>query len=274
MANLILSLKKLIHPDPNEMVKNSAPFFCSKGDFFREMNRERERSNRSGLPFSILVLSFSNNISYQSDIQFLNDYLSKRLRATDNVGWLDKYSLGITMFNTLPDGARVLADEIHQMFLTAKRTPPEIMSYVYPDEPIKIPAYQEDFRREIRIERERADRSGLPFAMLIFHIERTEAYQLDATLLKDFLSKRLRATDSVGWVDDYNIGITMFNTLPKGARVLADEIHHIFKDKGRTPPEMRIFFYQNEDLKIIPYGANNGNIEKIAFERPNGEEHL
>ncbi len=265
MLKLIKTIKKLIGNGGHTLVKTDENFMCGREDFHRILGLERERSDRSGLPFSILVHELNNSSTSKDDLQLLVNYLKHRLRATDSLGWLDGKHIGITLFNTSSAGAKVLAGDIHEKFKAEYRSPLKAKVFVYPDEALKITPYSKDFRKTLKIERERSDRSGLPFSILIFALKKTAKFQNDVDLMKNFLSHRLRATDCVGWIDDDNIGITMFNTMPTGAKVLAKDIHNMFINANKKPPETKILIYQEQDLKLITYGPGNKNVEKIDF---------
>jgi hypothetical protein len=265
MLKLVQTIKDLVKPETGLDIASHDELFSSQTEFHRALNLERERSDRSGLSFSVLVFAVKDTEDFQPDIQLMKEYLSKRLRATDSFGRLDHEHIGITLFNTTSKGAKVLARDIHGYYLSAQKNPPETKVFVYPDEAPKITSYSRDFHRTIKLERERSDRSGLPFSILIFELSKAEEYEEDVNLIKKFLSNRLRATDSIGWIDENNIAVTMFNTLPEGANVLVDDIHNIFISSSRKPPEIKLLNYRDGVLKYVTNDQNSGSVEQIDF---------
>lgn len=266
MLKLVNTIKTAMSISKNNIAEHADTILLTKPDFHRALNVERERSDRSGLPFSILVFELKDSEISVEDLNIFEEFLARRLRATDSVGWLDRNHVGITMFNTASDGAGVLASEIRNEFHKNHRPPMEAKVYIYPDEAKNITAYSKNFQKTLQLERERADRSGLPFSILMFEVDKSNGKNHDINLIKDFLSSRLRTTDSIGWVDEGNMGVTMFNTNSDGARVLAREILDVFKKEDRSLPKIKILLYQDDELKISNYGSDATHVEKIHFE--------
>lgn len=99
--------------------------------FQRVLQRERMRSDRSGVAFALLVISPRAN--RLAAFQELETSLARRLRETDVAGYLSSEQLAVLLTDTDHDGAKVLAEAIvadcdpHQHF--------ELCVYVYPTLP-------------------------------------------------------------------------------------------------------------------------------------------
>ncbi len=68
------------------------------------------------------------------------------------------------------------------------------------------------FREAMNRERARADRWGLPLALLSFGASSTDSERQTLVQVAKRLQQRMRATDEAGWLDFDNIGILMPNT--------------------------------------------------------------
>ncbi|WP_373500732.1 sugar transferase [Desulfococcus sp.] len=101
---------------------HSEPQFCEI------LEKERLRTHRSGIPFSILIFDDVNsdrNPLYEKLIVFLKE----RLRSTDEIGWYTGSRLAVLLPDTRCPGAEVLANDI------ARKMKPDILSIrvqVYP----------------------------------------------------------------------------------------------------------------------------------------------
>jgi lipopolysaccharide/colanic/teichoic acid biosynthesis glycosyltransferase len=89
--------------------------------FLRTLNREACRSERTGEVLSMVVLGCSKAKDF--DQAQLLDYLQRRLRLTDEIGWLQKDFLAILLPATTPREAAIVAHtiamalgEAHQRF--------------------------------------------------------------------------------------------------------------------------------------------------------------
>jgi hypothetical protein len=229
--------------------------------FRKALEVERERSDRSGLPFSLLVYELEHDGKGNHDLALFEKFIKKRLRTTDSVGWMDKNHIAIAMFNTDARGANVLANEIKKVFLKEGRMPLQGNVNIYPPDRQRGKRYSHDFHQSLNkkllLERERSNRSGLPFSVLAIAVPGATDCQQDIERLKEFLFQRMRATDNIGWVDDEHIGVTMFNTTLNGAWVLASEIEAVFFAAGRPTPEMKIFMYQNGGVQMKEFGSDS-----------------
>lgn len=103
-------------------------------EFQAIINHERARTDRNGREFSIMVFSFKQ---VQRDIAALKQVihvLAARVRATEEIGWLDeKSSIGVIMPDTPREGAEKLAIDISALMKQVNPTPEYAYTvYTYP----------------------------------------------------------------------------------------------------------------------------------------------
>jgi lipopolysaccharide/colanic/teichoic acid biosynthesis glycosyltransferase len=82
----------------------------SKKNFYTLVERERARSDRTGSYFSIIILSLPHKS--QISIKTISPALTGKLHCYDDIGWIDKKTIGILMPYTSCDDAAKLAVEI------------------------------------------------------------------------------------------------------------------------------------------------------------------
>jgi lipopolysaccharide/colanic/teichoic acid biosynthesis glycosyltransferase len=82
------------------------------------LERERARSDRSGDPCSLLSLGVKDWDEGRETLVHLARALRRRLRLTDEAGWLDHRHVGVVLPCTPPWGAWTLADDLCLSFPT------------------------------------------------------------------------------------------------------------------------------------------------------------
>jgi len=97
----------------------------SPGQLHRILRRERLLADRFGGGFSLLLFSVENFVSGQATLACLAITLKRRLRKTDEVGWLDdrRTLIGVVMHRTPAADAWKVADEICAALLPALPLP-------------------------------------------------------------------------------------------------------------------------------------------------------
>lgn len=82
--------------------------------FGKILQRERSRSDRSGLFFSVLSIVLDARTGKVGDLPLpeLLDFLERRVRTTDTVGWLDSDHIGVLLPDTPESGAWKLAEDV------------------------------------------------------------------------------------------------------------------------------------------------------------------
>lgn len=97
----------------------------------RILARERERADRTAGRFSLVVFSVPSRRHDWDTLVELVRLLQRRLRWTDEAGWLDGRRIGVLLPSTPPQGAWTVADDICLAF--SSRVPlPACHVYVYP----------------------------------------------------------------------------------------------------------------------------------------------
>ncbi len=84
-----------------------------------------------------------------------------------------------------------------------------------------IPAAE--FRRLLELERSRAERTTQGFTLLTFLIPPGEDGRRLVPRLAGALFKRVRSTDTAGWLDETRVGVILPETSPEGAHRLGNE---------------------------------------------------
>ena len=98
---------------------------CARGEFrhlyprdrFRAaLDRERARADRWAQPLALLSLGVTSARQGENTLHQVARILTRRMRVTDEAGWLDHRNIGILMPNTPGWGAWTVADEICREF--------------------------------------------------------------------------------------------------------------------------------------------------------------
>jgi lipopolysaccharide/colanic/teichoic acid biosynthesis glycosyltransferase len=113
-----------------ERPRNELP---SQGHFLRMLQRERARADRSESQFSLLALGVDRSTRGRATFRHLVTLLNRRLRITDDVGWLDGRHIGVILPDTPSWGAWALVDDLCLAFPTDIPLF-ECKVYVYPDD--------------------------------------------------------------------------------------------------------------------------------------------
>lgn len=91
---------------------------------------------------------------------------------------------------------------------------------------------KEVFRRIVDRERDRANRTGEIFSLIVFLSQDSKDIEESLVLLADSLSHRMRSIDVVGWLDSTHVGVLLPETDSAGARLFVNKISHgIHSDK-------------------------------------------
>src|SRR4051812_37629972 len=124
-SKLLRIFKKKRSPVPPELRNLASP-----DSMRRLLNRERARADRSGIGFALLQFTPRDLATAQDTFVCLVRVLKRRLRSTDEVGWLNSQKIGAVLFCTSVQGARNVAQEVCRSF--DQLTPPHCEVYYYP----------------------------------------------------------------------------------------------------------------------------------------------
>lgn len=104
---------------------------CPANEMIGRLEHERERADRSGRTLSLVVFSFPTEHSPEDNFRPLLDLLSKRLRTTDWLGWIDAQRLAAVLPYTAEAGAlKVARDIVTALAETGPK--PDFCIYCYP----------------------------------------------------------------------------------------------------------------------------------------------
>jgi lipopolysaccharide/colanic/teichoic acid biosynthesis glycosyltransferase len=114
----------------------------------------------------------------------------------------------------------------------------------------KTPSYGslltvEDFRRQAARERVRADRNSLPFSILAIELPGDRSTHRDFIFLARVLDRRLRITDTSGFLEDGRVAVLLPETPKAGAWKVASDICDLYP-VGRERPSCEVYIYPDE----------------------------
>lgn len=69
---------------------------------------------------------------------------------------------------------------------------------------------RDSFRQSLEMERLRADRSNSYFTLIILSTAKASLQDEQKKKLYDFLNREFRVTDTIGWIDDQNLGVILY----------------------------------------------------------------
>lgn len=99
---------------------------------------------------------------------------------------------------------------------------PMIKSHSQLDYDFIVP--NEAFQNAIKCERARSNRTNQHFTIIVFSVSKKNGDLKNLDSLVQFLSTRVRMTDTIGWFDDTSIGVILSNTTSDGACKFLKEI--------------------------------------------------
>ena len=95
------------------------------------LERERVRTERTGVKFSLVIFDIRSQKDPLISIEGLANVLSHRIRFADEVGWFREREIGVILINTSTQGAYKFAEDILQSLLNTDSIP-SYMVYTYP----------------------------------------------------------------------------------------------------------------------------------------------
>src|SRR5689334_9322324 len=82
----------------------------------------------------------------------------------------------------------------------------------------------EDFGRALEREIARAGRTDRCLSVVLFRVTNRRRHPLAAHRLALYVCRRSRATDCIGWMDDFHLGVVLPDTPASGATKFADSV--------------------------------------------------
>ena len=105
-------------------------YINSAENFLAILKREIARADRYNKKISLIVF-YVDGYNDGSFTQFFVNFLSSRVRLSDEVGWFDEKSIGVLLPDTALDGAWKIAREIREK-TSHTILPPSCRVYMYP----------------------------------------------------------------------------------------------------------------------------------------------
>jgi lipopolysaccharide/colanic/teichoic acid biosynthesis glycosyltransferase len=129
LINMMKSINRLVPP---LMAASGADAFSSIEKFNQILDRERARSDRNGHGFSVISYVIKPDAIYCPSTRLLLRVLPKRIRITDEIGWVDDERIGILLYSASQDDARIFAEQIDEKIKLSTGTSPRFTIYAYP----------------------------------------------------------------------------------------------------------------------------------------------
>jgi len=130
-----------------------------------------------------------------------------------------------------------------------------------------------ELRRVMERERMRADRSGVPFAVLVFRFQRSQVSADFEAKLAAALKSRLRATDVAGYHEDGNIAAILSATQELGAYVLGDHVADALRSE-QGALQYEVFLYPYRERQEPPAYPPAKTVPGAVSAMPQSVEHL
>jgi lipopolysaccharide/colanic/teichoic acid biosynthesis glycosyltransferase len=106
-------MDKLLKPTSSHFKKGRVfDSIYSRKEFFEVVQRERLRTHRNHVPFSVLIFGTDAATGKHKVLEDLLKILLPRVRATDEIGWYSENQIALLLPDTLPEGAGMLAKEV------------------------------------------------------------------------------------------------------------------------------------------------------------------
>lgn len=102
----------------------------STSDFSSIINRERDRADRTGQGFSLVIFEVGNGKRRSESVRNLVPILIHRIRSTDAIGWLEDGRIGAILPHTTTDSAWMFVGNVRNACNGSG--PPECAVYAYP----------------------------------------------------------------------------------------------------------------------------------------------
>jgi lipopolysaccharide/colanic/teichoic acid biosynthesis glycosyltransferase len=120
--------------------------------------------------------------------------------------------------------------------------PPQAVRPLKPNRHLRTLYTQEQTDNAIHRERCRADRTGQPFALVLFRMPRSIGPSRSLLRLARTALTRSRGTDEVGWYDEDTVCALLPDTDGEGANRFADNVAAAFADAAKRP-QVTIYAY-------------------------------
>lgn len=118
----------------------------SELDFFKILERERERANRNNHSFSLIVFDLGFFLISKSGTKKLIKKISHRMRKIDEIGWYSHRQIGILLPYTTSQGAGEFIESLKNL-LGNRMQKISCTVYCYPADEFRNENVKNDLRR-------------------------------------------------------------------------------------------------------------------------------
>jgi lipopolysaccharide/colanic/teichoic acid biosynthesis glycosyltransferase len=101
-------------------------------EFSAVLKRERTRVDRNGHMFSLVVFDIGKKPQKTIILRNIIRLIVRRLRTSDEIGWIDEGRIGVLLIHTPMEGARIFAEAILDM-VSSESSSLDYDIYIYPD---------------------------------------------------------------------------------------------------------------------------------------------
>jgi lipopolysaccharide/colanic/teichoic acid biosynthesis glycosyltransferase len=126
----------------------------------------------------------------------------------------------------------------------------------------------EDFRRALEREIARAGRTDRCLSVVLLRVRNRRRHPMAAHRLALLVCRRARATDCIGWVDDFNLGVVLPDTPASGAKQFAESVTGIASARMVRPA------YVVHDYPCVSCGGKTDACTLCAAEHRVGNGEL
>jgi lipopolysaccharide/colanic/teichoic acid biosynthesis glycosyltransferase len=102
----------------------------STRNFSSIIHRERDRSDRTGQGFSLVIFEVGNGKNRSDSVRNLVPILTHRIRSTDAIGWFEDGRIGVILPHTTTESAWKFVANVRNAF--NGNAPPDCVVYAYP----------------------------------------------------------------------------------------------------------------------------------------------
>ena len=103
----------------------------SAREFASILNRERDRTDRTGQEFSLVVFETGSGSRRSAAVRNFVAILAQRIHSTDDIGWLEDGRIAAALPHTLPDGAWKFVENVRRA-LGENGSATDCTVYAYP----------------------------------------------------------------------------------------------------------------------------------------------
>ncbi|MGQ0506972.1 MAG: sugar transferase [Myxococcaceae bacterium] len=219
---------------------------ASAEDFHDLIRHECKLADRHGQKFSLVVIEVGTSDENSFTARQVVRTLYKRFRTIDEVGWFSRSQIGVFLPYTSARGAFKLAEDVAEMVSKVSPAAPfTIYSYPSHNWPV-LPKFDwrqlqptrlvsrltakstirnaSDFRSLLTLERDRADRNGHIFSLILLDVNQVEGQGVSINRLVHTFNMRLRLTDVIGWYDEKDIGLLLPYTSHENAHRVTEKL--------------------------------------------------